>query len=87
MQYDKLMVQEFNIYTSQDIAELDVLMHEFSATSFCNKEILLNALNDTNVHVYVIRDEGQIVATGTLCIKHTLLWQNHRLRVTLKTKC
>ena len=25
-----------------------------------------------NVHVYVIRDEGRIVATGTLCIKHTL---------------
>ena len=31
-----------------------------------------NALNDANVHVYVIRDEGHIVATGTLCIKHTL---------------
>lgn len=31
-----------------------------------------NALNDANVHVYVIRDEGHIVATGTLCIKNTL---------------
>ena len=43
-----------------------------SATSFCNEELLDNALNDANVHVYVIRDEGHIVATGTLCIKHTL---------------
>lgn len=24
------------------------------------------------MHVYVIRDEGRIVATGTLCVKHTL---------------
>ena len=29
-------------------------------------------MNDANVHVYVLRDAGQIVATGTLCIKHTL---------------
>ena len=47
-------------------------MHELSATSFCNGELLNNALSDVNVHVYVIRDEGHIVATGTLCIKHTL---------------
>ena len=47
-------------------------MRELSATSFCNEELLNNALNDENVHVYVIRDEGHIVATGTLCIKHTL---------------
>jgi N-acetylglutamate synthase-like GNAT family acetyltransferase len=47
-------------------------MHELSATSFCNEELLNNALKDANVHVYVIRDEGHIVATGTLCIKHTL---------------
>ena len=30
------------------------------------------ALADANVHVYVIRDGGRIVASGTLCIKHTL---------------
>ena len=47
-------------------------MHELSATSFCNEELLNNALNDANVHVYVIRDEGHIVAIGTLSIKHTL---------------
>ena len=47
-------------------------MHELSATSYCNEVLLNNALNDANVHVYVIRDEGHIVATGTLCIKHTL---------------
>ena len=66
------MVEELSSYTPQDLADLDALMHELSATSFCNEELLKNAMNDVNVHVYVIRDEGYIVATGTLCIKHTL---------------
>ena len=66
------MVKELITYKSQDLADLDALMHELSATSFCNEELLKNALNDANVHVCVIRDEGCIVATGTLCIKHTL---------------
>ena len=66
------MVEKVVTYTPQDLADLDALMHELSATSFCNEELLNNALNDANVHVYVIRDEEHIVATGTLCIKHTL---------------
>ena len=66
------MVEELSSIISSDLADLDALMHELSATSFCNEELLKNALNDANVQVYVIRDEGHIVATGTLCIKHTL---------------
>lgn len=66
------MVEELISYTPQDLADLDALMHELSATSFCNEELLNKALNDANVHVYVIRDYGHIVATGTLCLKHTL---------------
>ena len=66
------MLEELSSYSHQDLVELDALMHELSATSFCNEELLNNALNDANVHVYVIRDESHIVATGTLCIKHTL---------------
>ena len=66
------MAEKVVTYTSQDLSDLDALMHELSATSFCNEELLNNALNDANVHVYVIRNEGHIVATGTLCIKHTL---------------
>ena len=67
-----MTVEEISSYSSQDLADLDALMHELSATSFCNEELLNKALNDAYVHVYVIRDEGHIVATGTLCIKHTL---------------
>ena len=66
------MVEELSSYTFQDLADLDALMHELSVTSFCNEGLLNNALNDKNVHVYVIRDCGHILATGTLCIKHTL---------------
>ena len=66
------MVEELTSYSSQDLADLDALMQELSATSFCSEELLRNVLNDANVHVYVIREAGRIVATGTLCIKHTL---------------
>ena len=66
------MVEELSSYTPLDLSDLDALMHELSATRFCNEELLNNALNDANVYVYVIRDEGHILATGTLCIKHTL---------------
>jgi ribosomal protein S18 acetylase RimI-like enzyme len=66
------MTEKLTFYYQRDLTDLDALMHELSATSFCNEELLNNALNDANVHVYVIRDEGYIVATGSLCIKHTL---------------
>ncbi len=66
------MIEELTTYSPQDLSDLDALMHELSATSFCNEELLRAALSDANVHVYVIRDEGRIAAAGTLCIKHTL---------------
>ena len=66
------MVEELKTYTPQDLADLNALMQELSATSFCTEALLKSALDDVNVHVFVIRDDGHIVATGTLCIKHTL---------------
>ena len=72
MMTDNYLVEELSTFTSKDLSDIDALMHALSATSFCNEELLSYALNDANVHVYVIRDEGHIVATGTLCIKHTL---------------
>ena len=66
------MIEELLTYSAQDLKDLDGLMQELSASSFCDKELLEAALGDANVHVYVIRDGGHIVATGTLCIKHTL---------------
>lgn len=66
------MVEELKTYTPQDLADLNALMTELSATSFCSEVLLKSALADANVHVFVIRDSGHIVATGTLCIKHML---------------
>ena len=66
------MAEELSCFSLQDLAELDALMRELSATSYCDELLLSNALDDANVHVYVIRDEGHIVATATLCVKHTL---------------
>ena len=66
------MVEELSTYTPQDLADLDALMQELSATSCCSEARLKSALADANVHVFVIRDGGHIVATGTLCIKHML---------------
>lgn len=82
------MVEECVTYSPQVLADIDALMHELSVTSFCNEELLKNALNDQNVHVYVILDEGHIVATGTLCIKHTLEYTIADIEsVVVSTKC
>lgn len=67
-----VMVEKLHSYSSQDLADIDVLMHELSATSYCNETLLEDALKDANVLVFVIREDEHIVATGTLCIKHTL---------------
>ena len=66
------MIEELLTYSPQDLSDLNALMQELSATSFCSEAQLKSALADANVHVFVIRDGGHIVATGTLCIKHTL---------------
>ena len=65
------MVEELITYTSQDLADLDALMHELSSTSYCNKEILDNVMKDDNSHLFVIREDNHIIATGTLCVMHT----------------
>lgn len=66
------MVEELSSYTSQDVRDLDALMHELSQTSFCNEEILYNVISDSNAHAYIIREAGHIVAAGTLCVMHNL---------------
>lgn len=66
------MVEELFSYTPQDLKDIDMLMHELSTSSYCDVGLLNNALNDDNVHVFVVREDGHIVATGTLCVKHTL---------------
>ena len=66
------MVEELLSYTLSDIKDLDKLMHVLSETSFCNDALLRDAINDENTHIFVIREEGQIIGTATLCVMHTL---------------
>lgn len=66
------MVEELLSYTSADVEDLDHLMHELSPTSFCNEEILDAVLRDVNSRAYVIREDGHIVAAGSLCVMHNL---------------
>lgn len=66
------MVEELKSYSSHDLADLDLLMHELSATSYCNESILDNVISDVNSHLFVIRENGHIIATGTLCVMHSL---------------
>ena len=66
------MVEELQSYTLEDVKDLDFLMHELSPTSFCNEEILENVINDVNSHTYIIREDGHIVAAGSLCVMHNL---------------
>ena len=65
------MVERLTAFSQKDWADLDGLMRELSATSSCTESRLKEALEDANTHILVIRDDGRIVATGTLCIKHT----------------
>lgn len=66
------MVMELLTFSLQALEDIDMLMRELSSTSYCNETLLKNALKDVNVHIFVIKEDGHIVATGTLCIKHTL---------------
>ena len=66
------MVEELLSYSPTYVKDLDLLKHELSLTSYCNEEILNAIMKDDNSHAYVIKDEGHIVATGTLCVMHTL---------------
>ena len=66
------MIEKLISYTAEDVTDLDLLMHELSVTSYCNERLLENVMKDDNSHMYVIRKEGHIIATGTLCVMHTL---------------
>ncbi len=67
-----MKVDELLAYTLTDVKDLDQLMNELSSTSCCNESILDALIGDENSYAYVIRDDGHIIAAGTLCIMHTL---------------
>ena len=63
-------MHELLIYTDSDFSDLSVLMQELSDNIVFTKDSLERLLADPNSHLYVIREEGRIVACASLCIFH-----------------
>ena len=57
-------------YTPSDFADLASLMQELSGNIVFTRQSLECMLADQNSHLYVIREEGKIVACASLCIFH-----------------
>ena len=61
---------ELLTYTDTDFSDLASLMQELSSNIIFTREYLERMLADPNSHLYVIREEGRIVACASLCIFH-----------------
>ena len=61
---------ELLTYTSSDFTDLASLMQELSSSIVFSRDSLERMLVDPNSHLYVIREEGRIVACASLCIFH-----------------
>ena len=65
-----LTMHELFTYTDYDFIDLAVLMQELSGSIVFTCDPLDSMLADPNSHLYVIREEGRIVACASLCIFH-----------------
>ena len=63
-------MHELLTYTPSDFTDLASLMQELSSNILFTRESLDSMLTDPNSHLYVIREEGRIVACAILCIFH-----------------
>ena len=63
-------MEELFTYTPSDFSDLSSLMQELSGNIVFTRESLEHMLADPNSHLYVIREEGRIVACASLCIFH-----------------
>lgn len=61
---------ELLTYTPSDFTDLASLMQELSSNIVFTRDSLDRMLADPNSHLYVIREEGRIVACACLCIYH-----------------
>lgn len=63
-------MHELLTYTDADFADLSVLMQELSGNIVFTRDSLERMIADPNSHLYIIREEGRIVACACLCIFH-----------------
>ncbi len=66
-----MTISRLTTYSPAVLASFDVLMHELSATSYCDGAKLARALSDSNSIVLVAVEDERIVGTATLCVAHT----------------
>ena len=65
------MIEELERFSRNELMEMDALMRELSPTSGCSEKQLRSAMEDDGIHIFIIREDGIIVATATLCVNHT----------------
>ena len=63
-------MEELHTYTDTDFADLASLMQDLSGNIVFTHDSLDRMLANPNSHLYVIREEGRIVACACLCIFH-----------------
>ena len=63
-------MEELLTYTPSDFTDLASLMQELSSNIVFTRESLERMLAAPNSHLYVIREDGRIVACASLCIFH-----------------
>ena len=63
-------MHELHTYTDSDFNDLSFLMQKLSSNIVFTRDSLERLLADSNSHLYVIREEGRIVACACLCIYH-----------------
>lgn len=63
-------MHELFTYTDSDFTDLSSMMQELSSNIVFTRESLERMLADPNSHLYVIREDGRIVACASLCIYH-----------------
>ena len=63
-------MHELLTYTASDFTDLASLMQELSSNIVFTSDALDRMIADPNSHLYVIREEGRIVACASLCIFH-----------------
>lgn len=67
----QLSLVELEYASPHDLECLDCLMQQLSTTSHCTRGNLDAVMRDANAHLYVIRNQGDIIAAATLCVAHT----------------
>lgn len=63
-------VREITSFSESEFEDIQLLMRELNGSICLSREALTAMMEDPNSHLYVIRDDGHIVACASLCVYH-----------------